>query len=467
MQWQHLAGAPARSLPLCGAVDRSFPSRAFVALSFPLAFAAASAFSACAPAPDGDPDNAGNQSDEVRVCATGTTVTGLDVSVYNGTVDWAAVKGSGRVFAIARVSDGLNYPDADFAADWSGIAAEGLVRGAYQYFRASQDAKGQADYFVSKIGTLGPNNLPPIIDVETDDGVSASAVVAGVRAWIDEVRAKTGVDPIIYCGSGFWDTLSNTSQFAGETLWVANYGASCPSMPSTWSRWGFWQYSGSGTVPGVSGATDLDYFNGTLANLVAFANGKGTSGSGSTSSSSSSSSASSSSSSSGGTSSGSSSSSSGSTSSSSSSSGGTSSSSSSSSSTSSSGAPPVACDVNGVAGTCIGTSACASKPGYVSTPGHCPGAASIECCTPPPSCDVGGVAGMCIQTSVCASMPGSVSTPGYCPGSTSEECCTPPPSCKVGNAQGACIQTSLCASMGGASTPGLCPGPASEECCTY
>jgi hypothetical protein len=102
----------------------------------------------------------------------------------------------------------------------------------------------------------------------------------------------------------------------------------------------------------------------------------------------------------------------------------TTSSSSSSSSTSSSGAVPPSCDVDGTAGTCIDTSVCATKTGYTSTPGYCPGSASEECCTPPPSCTVNGVSGICIDTSLCATLPGGTSTPGYCPGSASEECCT-------------------------------------------
>ena len=155
---------------------------------------------------------------------------------------------------------------------------------------------------------------------------------------------------------------------------------------------------------------------------------------------------------------------------------------SSSTSGSSSGSPPPTCQVDGVDGTCIDASVCASMPGYVSTPGHCPGPAGEECCTPtggssssstsssssssgapPPSCQVDGVDGECIDTSVCASMTGYTSTPGYCPGAASEECCTPPPSCVVNGVHGVCIDTSLCK---GTSTPGYCPGSASEECCT-
>jgi hypothetical protein len=186
---------------------------------------------------------------------------------------------------------------------------------------------------------------------------------------------------------------------------------------------------------------------------------------------------------------------------------------------------PTTCTVGGVEGVCIATTDCAMMTGYVSTPGHCPGPASEECCTqatsssssssssggsssssssssggsssssssssggsssssssssggssssssssssgsPAPSCSVGGVEGTCIDTSICASMPGYTSTAGHCPGPASEECCTPPPSCNAGGVSGICISTSTCASLGRTSTPGLCPGPASEECCT-
>jgi lysozyme len=230
----------------------------------------ATAISACA-ADSGTPggEDTGSESDSLRVCAGASTLKGIDVWEGNGHVDWTKVKNSGRAFAFARVSDGLNHPDAEFSANWSGMKAAGLVRGAYQYFRPGQDPVAQADLLLSKIGTLGAGDLPPVIDVETDNGQSSSTVVSGVRKWIDRVKAKTGRDPIIYAAAGFWDTLSNTSQFAGNKLWVANYQASCPYMPSTWSKWSFWQSSESGNVSGVSGAVDLDTFNGSIADLQA------------------------------------------------------------------------------------------------------------------------------------------------------------------------------------------------------
>lgn len=230
---------------------------------------------ACAPG-DTTGDDPDTSKDGIRVCAAGATLKGLDVSYYNGEVDWAKVKAEGNAFAFARVSDGLHTEDTRFAANWAGMKAVGMVRGVYQYFRASQDPVAQADLLVSKVSSFGPGDLSPVIDVEDLDGQSGSTVVKNLRTWIDRVKAKTGRDPIIYTSSGFWDDLASTSQFAANTLWVANYTDQCPSLPATWKRWAMWQYSDSGTSAGMSGAVDLDYFNGTLSDLFTLAKGSPT-----------------------------------------------------------------------------------------------------------------------------------------------------------------------------------------------
>ena len=102
------------------------------------------------------------------------------MSTYQGTIDWAKVKASGRAFAITRVGDGLGG-DNTFDANWAGIKSNGMVRGAYQYFRASKDPKQQADILLAKIGTPADGDLPPTLDLETLDGQSAATVVANVK----------------------------------------------------------------------------------------------------------------------------------------------------------------------------------------------------------------------------------------------------------------------------------------------
>jgi len=232
------------------------------------------AFALAACAPGGTPsagDNAENQSD--ALCAAGATVEGIDVSEFQGNIDWGAVKASGRQFAVIRVADG-HYFDPKFNQNWSGAASVGMVRGVYQFFRGSEDGTSQADFLLSHV-QLGAGDLPPVADVEVTDGVGPGTLNANLAAWVSRIQQATGKTPIIYTSPGLWGSLSGSSAFAGETLWVANWGVGCPGLPPQWSNWKFWQYADNGGVPGIGGAVDLDRFNGSLADLQAFAGGGG------------------------------------------------------------------------------------------------------------------------------------------------------------------------------------------------
>jgi lysozyme len=218
-----------------------------------------------APASDGC---VGSGSEALKTCAKGATISGVDVSSYQGTVSWSKVKGAGTDFAFARISDGLNSVDSKFAQNWPAMKAAGIVRGSYQYFRPGQDAGLQAQLVIDKLaaaGGLQPGDLPPVLDLETADGLASSVVVAKAKAWLAKIEAATKVKPIVYTAA-FMSNVIGTS-FGGYTLWVANYGTTCPTMPSGWTDWQFWQHSDSGTVAGISGGVDSDFFNGTLAQL--------------------------------------------------------------------------------------------------------------------------------------------------------------------------------------------------------
>jgi lysozyme len=219
----------------------------------------------------------GGESDNLRarVCASGATVRGIDVSYHNGTINWSSVKASGVEFAFVRVSDGIGFRDPKFATYYPAAKAAGVIRGPYQFFRPNQDVAAQADLLVSAIGGVyTPGDLPPVIDVEATGGLSPATVAARVRTWVDRVKGKLGIDPIVYTGKYFWrDQVGGPSSFANNALWIAAYTSLCPDIPSPWTRWTFWQHSDKGSVSGISGDVDLDKFNGSLADLIAFANG--------------------------------------------------------------------------------------------------------------------------------------------------------------------------------------------------
>jgi len=204
------------------------------------------------------------------VCGSGPTVKGIDVSKWQGDINWSAVAGDGVEFAFIRISDGLNYPDAKFTRNWQMARANGVLRGAYQFFRPAQDANAQADLFLNALGTLEANDLAPVIDVEAADGMSGAQITAGVRTWIERVQAATGRTPIVYTGFYFWRDQVGAPDIGPSPLWHAQYTtAACPNIPPPWSDWALWQYTDSGTVAGISGGVDMNRYNGTRAELEA------------------------------------------------------------------------------------------------------------------------------------------------------------------------------------------------------
>lgn len=212
---------------------------------------------------------------ELRVCAQSSTVKGIDVSFYQGVVDWQRVKGDGYKFGIARISDGTRHIDDQFERNWREIKAKGLVRGSYQFFRPQQSAEAQANLVVQKVGRLGDGDLPVVLDVETADGASSARIRQQMRTWIDIVERGTGKKPVIYAASGFWDSLSGMDEFGSHDLWVANYTTRCPAMPRSWDDWVMWQYTDRGSVSGIRGGVDVNHFNGTYEDLLRYANSGG------------------------------------------------------------------------------------------------------------------------------------------------------------------------------------------------
>lgn len=204
----------------------------------------------------------------------GPRARGIDVSYYQGVIDWAAVKNAGIDFAIVRVSDGTGFRDPQFARNWRESKANGLVRGVYQFFRPTQDPVAQADLLLAELDALGgiqPGDLPPVCDLEVRDGRSAAQVVAAMDAWIARVVARTGIKPLIYTSPSFWNALAAPSHEEDNGLWIAHWGVNAPTVANGWLEWTFWQTSATGRVAGISGDVDTNLFNGSVDDLRAYA----------------------------------------------------------------------------------------------------------------------------------------------------------------------------------------------------
>jgi GH25 family lysozyme M1 (1,4-beta-N-acetylmuramidase) len=196
---------------------------------------------------------------------------GIDVSHWQGAIDFAKVKASGRRYVIAKATEGNTMTDSLYAHNKAAAMAAGLKFTGYHFARPSStagDATNEADHFVAVLG-LTHGMLVPALDLEVSGGLGVSALQSWVKTFLGRVYARTGVRAMIYTNVTFWQTnMGNTSWFAanGYRIWIAHWGTTSPTVPgSNWGGrgWTFWQYSDCGSVPGISGCVDQDRFKGS------------------------------------------------------------------------------------------------------------------------------------------------------------------------------------------------------------
>jgi lysozyme len=192
---------------------------------------------------------------------------GIDVSHYQGAVDWRKVASAGKSFAFVKATDG-GAIDAKFDVNWQAAAQAGLLRGAYHFFQPAVDALAQAELFLSKVGK---GELPPVLDVEPPNITAANAplITANVRTWVDQVSSSYA-RPLIYTSPSIWQQLPSVGSEVSADLWIAHWDVPAPALVGAWPGWSFWQHGKSAAVAGVSTAVDLDRFNGSLDDLHAF-----------------------------------------------------------------------------------------------------------------------------------------------------------------------------------------------------
>ena len=199
-------------------------------------------------------------------------IRGVDVSHFQGVINWQKVAASGVAFGYTKATENVGFKDTFFTPNYSGMKNAGIFRGGYHFFRPAADASAQADNFLNVISKLEPGDLPPALDVEVNDGKSASVIIKGVTTWLQQVEKALGRTCVIYTSASFWNAnLGGTSAFSGHPLWVAHYtNAPKPNIPKGFDSYVIWQFSanGKGAVNGInSDNLDLDRFNGTLDDL--------------------------------------------------------------------------------------------------------------------------------------------------------------------------------------------------------
>lgn len=199
---------------------------------------------------------------------------GIDVSRWQGEILWGKVASAGYRFAVIRATIGNYYTDPRFYVNWDGAREAGLLVSAYHVVTPDRPADSQMDRFYDVLDDR-ESDLPLVLDVELTREMSPEDITSSVQECAELVTDGTARRPVIYTARWFWDrNVLKGPDWKQYDLWVAHYGADVPLLPCDWDEWAFWQYSDRGRVPGISTATDLNWFNGDCDELLIYAGGE-------------------------------------------------------------------------------------------------------------------------------------------------------------------------------------------------
>lgn len=200
---------------------------------------------------------------------------GIDVSHWNGVIDWKGVKAAGVKFAFIKSSEGNSFIDNKFSFNFEEAWRAKLHIAPYHFVKPLIPLKEQVAHFVKQFRRKADELLlSPVIDIEWDFDasrrdrwlrLSSTNRLSFVINLIKELEDKTGRKPIIYTAASFWNATVKSDPFPFSTypLWVADYGRqTTPRLPRDWAttKWTMWQFSDKGKIRGIQGNVDLNFY---------------------------------------------------------------------------------------------------------------------------------------------------------------------------------------------------------------
>ena len=195
-------------------------------------------------------------------------VHGIDAARYQGLIDWRAAAASGVSFAWLKATEGGDRIDPGFAPNARAARAAGVPVGGYHFYYFCRPASEQAAWFIRNVRRV-PGDLPPVLDMEWNHGSSCNLrpspakVRSEIRVFLNALEGHYGTRPVVYTTPDFY-AENDLGQMAGVEFWLRSV-ADHPSERYPGERWSFWQYSGTGVVPGVPGTVDMNAYAGSRA----------------------------------------------------------------------------------------------------------------------------------------------------------------------------------------------------------
>jgi len=222
--------------------------------------------------------------------AQANNLFGIDVSHYQGSINWSSVHSCGANYAFAKATEGTGYTDPNFSTYMANGKAAGMQMGAYHFAHPGSNCPDpEADHFWAVAGgkiIADGKSLYPMVDFESFGGhLCYSSYTAWFNRWSDRVKSKTShfLHPVIYAsaGNGMCDLTTScylsawVAHYNGENLYTGNPWDGCCSCcnyvdPCTKNGWTYWQVSSTGSICGISGNTDFDAYPLSLSLLISY-----------------------------------------------------------------------------------------------------------------------------------------------------------------------------------------------------
>lgn len=196
-------------------------------------------------------------------------VHGIDISKWQGDINWAEVRKAGIAFVFMKATEGGDHTDSRYEEYWRGARAAGIAHAPYHFYYFCRPAREQAAWFIANVPRESVH-MPPVLDVEWNHASRTctsrpdpETVRSEMKVWMDIVGRHYGKRPIIYTPVDF-HRENLDGHFTGHQFWLRSVAAHpqdiYPSHP-----WTLWQYTGTGIMPGIRGNTDINAFAGTKA----------------------------------------------------------------------------------------------------------------------------------------------------------------------------------------------------------
>jgi lysozyme len=205
-------------------------------------------------------------------------IHGIDVSKYQGQIDWSAVAGSGVKFVWIKATEGGDHADERFAVNWAGAKLAGVPHGAYHFVYWCRPPIEEISWFEQNV-PVEADALPPVLDVEATPTsatchrhLERDSAIADMKVMLEEMERHYGRRPVVYTSVDFFDAILSDGAFSDYPIWVRSTKHH-PAVRYGLRMWHFWQYQSDGAVPGIEGHVDRNAFYGTGEQWQAFLDG--------------------------------------------------------------------------------------------------------------------------------------------------------------------------------------------------